>query len=93
MNESLHIERDELERRNQNRKPKMKIEIKFTDGTSRTIGGANDIATCLDYDLGRNWVESNGLVWAAEDAEGHEDDSSAEILIDGVRTSIDNLPI
>jgi hypothetical protein len=79
--------------RNKNRNTKMKIEIKFTDGTSRTIGGANDIATCLDYDLGRNWVESNGLVWAAEDAEGHEDDSSAEILINGVRTSIDNLPI
>jgi len=52
MKEGLHIERDELERRNQNRKPKMKIEIKFTDGTSRTIGGANDIATCLDYDPG-----------------------------------------
>ena len=79
--------------RNQNRKHQMKIEIKFTDGTSRTIGGSNDIAACLDYDLGRNWAESGGLVWAAEDAEGHEDDSSAEILIDGVRTSIDNLPL
>lgn len=67
----------------------MKIEIKYTDGTSRTVGGSNDIATCLDIDLGRNWLEFDGLVYA----DGNEDDARAEILIDGVRTSIDNLPL
>jgi hypothetical protein len=71
----------------------MKIEIKYTDGTSRTIGGYTDAVTCLDIDLGKNWVEANGLVFAAEDADVDESDSSAEILIDGVRTSIDNLPL
>lgn len=74
----------------------MKIQLKYSDGTQRTIGSVTAIATCLDLDLGAGWVEQDGLVWTAANAEAHPDDpglhASAEILVDGIRTSIESVP-
>lgn len=74
----------------------MKIQLKYTDGTQRTIGAVTDITTCLDADLGTGWVEQDGLIWTAKNAEDYPDDpglhASAEILCDGVRTALDCLP-
>lgn len=74
----------------------MKIEIKYNDGTQRTIGAVTDISTCLDTDLGTGWVQENGLIWTAENAEAYPDDpglhASAEILVDGIRTSLESVP-
>jgi len=73
----------------------MKIQLKYTDGTQRTIGAVTDISTCLDADLGTGWVEQDGLIWTAVNAEAHPDDgvyASAEILVDGIRTSLESVP-
>ena len=74
----------------------MKIEIKYNDGTKRIIGSASDIAGCLDKDLGRGWVDSNGLIWTAPNAEQYPDDdgvhASAEVLVNGVRTDLSSVP-
>ena len=74
----------------------MKIQLKYTDGTQRTIGAVTDITTCLDADLGTGWVEENGLIWTAANAEAYPDDpgvhASAEILCDGVRTALGAIP-
>jgi hypothetical protein len=74
----------------------MKIQLKYNDGTQRTIGSVSDITTCLDLDLGAGWVEQDGLIWTAVNAEAHPDDdgvyASAEILVDGIRTSLESVP-
>ena len=74
----------------------MKIELLYRDGTSRTIGTAADIATCLDADLGPGWVQEDGLIWTADKAEAYPDDdgihSTAVILCDGIRTALQSLP-
>jgi hypothetical protein len=74
----------------------MKLQLKYADGTSRTIGTASDITTCLDIDLGPGWVEQDGLIWTAANAEAYPDypglHASAEILCDGVRTALEAIP-
>ena len=74
----------------------MKIQLKYADGTQRTIGAVTDISTCLDADLGTGWVEQDGLIWTAKNAEAFPDDpgihASAEILVDGIRTSLESVP-
>jgi hypothetical protein len=74
----------------------MKIQLKYADGTQRTIGAVTDISTCLDADLGTGWVEQDGLIWTAANAEAYPDDpglhASAEIIVDGIRTSLESVP-
>ena len=74
----------------------MKIQLNYTDGTQRTIGAVTDISACLDADLGAGWVEQDGLIWTAANAEAHPDDpglhASAEIIVDGIRTSLESVP-
>jgi hypothetical protein len=74
----------------------MKIQLKYNDGAQRTIGSASAITTCLDLDLGAGWVEQDGLIWTAENAEAYPDDpglyASAEILVDEIRTSLEAVP-
>ncbi len=62
----------------------MKITIEYTDGARRSVGGAGDIATCLDIDLGKGWVEAHGEVWANE-ASTHP---VAKLLVNGTQTSL-----
>ena len=54
------------------------------------------LTLCIDKDLGRGWVDANGLVWTAEAAEEHPEDpgvyASAEILVDGIRTDLVDVP-
>jgi hypothetical protein len=73
----------------------MNLEIKYADGTKRTVGDRADIETCLTIDIGSGWVESNGLVWSRDAAEEHPEDdgvyASAEILLNGNRASLDEL--
>jgi hypothetical protein len=63
----------------------MKITIKYADGTRRSVGGAGDIATCLDIDLGKGWVEAHGEVWASETST----QPSAKLMVNGEQTALD----
>ena len=63
----------------------MKITIKYADGTRRSVGGARDIKTCLDIDLGKGWVEAHGEVWASETST----QPSARLLVNGEQTALD----
>ena len=63
----------------------MKITIKYTDGTRRSVGGAADIATCLDIDLGKGWGEAHGEVWAAKES-AHP---VAKLIVNGEITALD----
>jgi hypothetical protein len=63
----------------------MKITIEYTDGARRSVGGSADIATCLDIDLGKGWVESHGEVLASETSTH----PSARLLVNGTQTSLD----
>jgi len=79
-----------------NQTNKMKIEIKYNDGTKRIIGSATDITSCLDKDLGKGWVDAGGLIWTSEAADEHPEDHGvyafAEILVDGIRTDLSAVP-
>ena len=63
----------------------MKITIEYTDGARRSVGGAAGIATCLDIDLGKGWVEAHGEVWAAKESTH----PSAKLLVNGEITALD----
>jgi membrane-bound ClpP family serine protease len=63
---------------------KMKITIEYLDGARRSVGGSADIATCLDIDLGKGWVEAHGEVWAAKSTH-----PSAKLMVNGEQTSLD----
>jgi len=63
----------------------MKITIEYSDGARRSVGGAGDIATCLDIDLGKDWVEAHGEVWAAKEST----QPSARLLVNGEITALD----
>ncbi len=63
----------------------MKITIEYSDGARRSVGGAGDITTCLDIDLGKGWVEAHGEVWASETSTH----PSAKLLVNGEITALD----
>jgi len=63
----------------------MKITIEYSDGARRSVGGARDIATCLDIDLGKGWVEAHGEVWASKSST----QPSAKLLVNGEITALD----
>ena len=63
----------------------MNITIEYTDGARRSVGGSADIATCLDIDLGKGWVEAHGEVWTSESSTR----PSAKLLVNGEITALD----